>query len=93
MDYDDAYEWGDFIANEVESKHMPPWPADPSYRHFKDEAVLTDLEIDQILDWVDAGMPTGDLATAPDRLGSPPARRCRHALASTREHGHIDCSA
>ncbi|MCB0477116.1 MAG: T9SS type A sorting domain-containing protein [Crocinitomicaceae bacterium] len=41
-------------------KYMPPWKADPDYRHFLDENVLTDAEIQTIADWYDGGMPAGD---------------------------------
>ncbi len=40
----------EFHANDIhhviDYKEMPPWPADPEYRHFKEEAVLEQWEID-----------------------------------------------
>ena len=44
---------------------MPPWPPDPEYVHFKDERVLSDTEINTLLDWLNAGKPEGD--------GTPPS--------------------
>jgi hypothetical protein len=44
---------------------MPPWPADPSYRHFLGERVLKDEEIAMIGQWVDDGCPPGDPALMP----------------------------
>lgn len=39
---------------------MPPWPADPGYRHFLREKTLTDRQIERLAQWVDAGAPIGD---------------------------------
>ena len=46
-------------------KYMPPWSPDPEYRHFKDENVLTDAEIDLITEWFNDGMPQGDPSLEP----------------------------
>jgi hypothetical protein len=48
-----------FIAHVVKSKYMPPWKADPEFRSFQNERVLTDSEINTILDWVSGGMVKG----------------------------------
>lgn len=64
--YDDAYQHAYSIQVAVNAHIMPPWPPDPEYRHFAYEAVLDQSEIDAINQWVDGGMPSGDLATAPD---------------------------
>ncbi len=39
---------------------MPPWPADPEYRHFLGEKLLSAEQIERIALWVDAGAPIGD---------------------------------
>ena len=39
---------------------MPPWPADPAYRHFLDENVLTDREIALLEAWSGSGAARGD---------------------------------
>lgn len=50
---------GSFISHVVKSKYMPPWKADPEFRSFKNERVLTESEIDAIVNWVNSGMPKG----------------------------------
>ena len=47
------------------ARYMPPWPADPAYRHFVDENVLTDEQIALIGRWVDQGAPRGDRRREP----------------------------
>src|SRR5262245_27125826 len=44
---------------------MPPWKADPDYRHFLDERILTDAEKDLINQWIDGGALPGDTTLAP----------------------------
>ncbi|MFM9986785.1 MAG: T9SS type A sorting domain-containing protein [Flavobacteriales bacterium] len=65
MSYEDAVEEADDILNAVQSRDMPPWPADPDYRHFAQEAALSDEEIEAIVDWIEGGTPSGNLDTAP----------------------------
>ena len=65
MSYDDAVTYGFSVQEQVNAKKMPPWPADPEYNHFWGERVLSDDEIAAINDWVNGGMPSGDLAYAP----------------------------
>lgn len=52
--------YGAMIKYVTGIKYMPPWKADPDYRHFLDENVLTDQQIQTIADWYDNGMPPGD---------------------------------
>jgi hypothetical protein len=44
----------------VADGYMPPWPADPSYRRFKDEKVLDAEEKSTLLAWIEQGAPEGD---------------------------------
>ena len=69
------------IAIVTQSRTMPPWPADPSYRHFADEKILTTKEIEMINFWVENNCPIGDslnIPAVPDikkpksNLGKPP---------------------
>lgn len=53
------------IKSAVEKRSMPPWPADPNYRRYAHERLLSSEEIQTISDWVDAGSPQGDLNNAP----------------------------
>ena len=53
------------VLDAVQSRYMPPWRANPSYRHFKDENYLSSTDIQTIADWVDGGLKPGDLSQAP----------------------------
>jgi len=66
MSYADAAPISWEIKHQVEDRHMPPWPADPNYRHFAYERFLSDQDIQTIVDWVLADAPSGDLSQAPD---------------------------
>lgn len=57
--YDEVAAYGQMISYVTTSKLMPPWYADPAYRHFKNERVLTDEEILIINDWVAGGLKEG----------------------------------
>jgi hypothetical protein len=69
MSYTDAVNHALNISAVVNAGLMPPWPADPDYRHFAYEAVLSEAEISTITEWVDNGTPSGNLNLAPP----PPA--------------------
>ncbi len=53
------------IPYQVQTRQMPPWKADPNYRHFLDERILEQSEIDLISEWVDSSGPAGDTTLAP----------------------------
>ena len=40
---------------------MPPWPADPHYRSFEGQKVLTEEEIKILKQWQENGCPEGDV--------------------------------
>lgn len=63
--YDNAYSFQSSIQYKTETRQMPPWKADPGYRHFAHENVLTDAQIQTIKAWVDSGAQPGDLSQAP----------------------------
>ncbi len=65
LTYQDAYDQRSSIQEDVESRKMPPWPADPSYRHFVQERLLTTAEIETIAAWVNQDAPEGNPALAP----------------------------
>ena len=81
LSYDDVQARGKDVAAAVRARHMPPWRAasGSGFPPMRDDARLTDRQIATITDWVDAGMPSGDLtrATPPPpfptgwRLGVP----------------------
>jgi len=72
MAYDDVVPYGDLIHHAVEELEMPPWPADPNYRHFVGEARLAQSEIDAIHNWIENDMPYGDPSVEPDSPVFPP---------------------
>jgi len=45
----------------INERLMPPWPADTSYSHFRDEKVMTSYEIAQINSWIKEGAKEGDI--------------------------------
>ncbi len=59
LTYEDVTKRGKFVAQVTQSRYMPPWHADPQFRHFANERVLTDQQIALIKHWVEAGMPEG----------------------------------
>ena len=64
-DYQSASSYANLIKWAVQTGHMPPWPPDPNYSHFAFERTLTDAERNAIIDWVDMGVPSGDLSQTP----------------------------
>ncbi len=57
--YEDVASYGKMIQYTTSAHLMPPWYADPSYRHFSNERVLSDDDIQKIKDWVTHGMQEG----------------------------------
>ncbi|MEZ4894932.1 MAG: T9SS type A sorting domain-containing protein [Saprospiraceae bacterium] len=63
--YDNAFSNRYGIQYNTTERIMPPWKPDPSYRHFAQENLLSDVQIQKISEWVDGGAPPGNLADAP----------------------------
>jgi hypothetical protein len=61
----DAQNAAEGMLTAVQSRYMPPWRADPAYRHFKDENYLSDTDIATIEAWVNGAQLPGDLSQAP----------------------------
>lgn len=57
--YKEVKDKATFIAHVVKTKYMPPWKADPEFRSFKNERILSEEDIQTILKWVSTGMPKG----------------------------------
>ncbi len=57
--------YGIQIKNRTQDRSMPPWPANPEYKRYAHEKILSGNEIKMIADWVDNGMPAGDTSKAP----------------------------
>ena len=58
--YDDITIRSKMIQYVISQRYMPPWQADPTYRHYLNERVLTDFEIDLITEWISEGMEEGN---------------------------------
>src|SRR5262249_51250468 len=59
--YDEVVPWGETIRQVVEARRMPPWHANPAHGKFANDPRLTDAEQKLICEWVENGMPAGDL--------------------------------
>lgn len=66
-----------FIAHVTEKRIMPPWKANPEYRHFANERIMSDDEIELIQKWVDQGAKRGcflgknNIESIREDLGNP----------------------
>jgi mono/diheme cytochrome c family protein len=60
LSYKDARPWARSIREQVVSREMPPWRADPHVGQFKNDRRLTEAEIETITAWVDGGAKEGD---------------------------------
>ncbi len=71
MTYEEVRPWAPLIKMKVVERLMPPWHLDKTVgiQDFENDVSLSDVEIDTIAGWVDAGAPRGnpeDLPTAVD---------------------------
>src|SRR5690242_9539628 len=65
LSYKDARPWAKAIKEDVVTRKMPPWFADPKYGHFSNDRSLTKQELDTLVAWVDGGAKEGDTKDAP----------------------------
>src|SRR6185503_3577818 len=63
--YQDARPWAKAIKQQVGTRQMPPWGADPHFGKFKNDRSLSDAEIRIIAAWADQGAPKGNDADLP----------------------------
>lgn len=69
LTYEDVRKRAKMIAAVTTDRYMPPWPADPNYRTFRDQKYLSEKDIETIALWVKEGAILGDtslLSPAPD---------------------------
>ena len=66
--YQQVRPWAKAIRERVVERAMPPWLADPQHGHFKNDRRLSQVEIDTVSAWVNAGAPEGN----PKDLPEPP---------------------
>ncbi len=66
LTYESARPWAESIKKTVVQREMPPWPADPTKSlKFRNDARLSQHEIDTLVAWVNAGAPKGNDADLP----------------------------
>ena len=63
--YKETRPWARAIKEKVQSREMPPWFADPRYGSWLNDRQLSQLQIDTISSWVDAGAPMGERSDLP----------------------------
>jgi mono/diheme cytochrome c family protein len=59
LTYEDVASRAKFISHVTKTKYMPPFKADNSFQHYKNENTLTPDEIQLIQDWVAKGVEKG----------------------------------
>jgi len=68
LTYSDARPWAKAMKQAVLSKKMPPWSADGSVGHFKNDRRLRPEEMDTLAKWADSGAAEGNTKDAPAPL-------------------------
>ncbi|MEZ4773032.1 MAG: cytochrome c [Bacteroidia bacterium] len=63
--YRDVARKAKMIAQVTRTRFMPPWPADPDYRHFQGEKRLSQYEIDLLDKWLNQGRLLGESSLIP----------------------------
>jgi hypothetical protein len=71
LSYESARPWAKAIKAALLTGKMPPWPADRHYGKFLNDPVLTQSEIDTLVDWADHGAPEGDPNDKPAAIAWP----------------------
>jgi len=64
-DYKEVRPWAKAIKQQVVTRTMPPWHADPAIDTFSNSRRLTDAEVATVSKWVDAGSPEGNPSDMP----------------------------
>lgn len=65
LTYDDVKRHATQIAAVTKRRYMPPWLPEHGYGEFSEERRLSDVQIQQIQEWVKDGSPAGPAAKAP----------------------------
>jgi mono/diheme cytochrome c family protein len=65
--YEKVRAYAPMIREVLRTQRMPPWRADPTVGHFKDDKSLSSEQIATMVHWVEAGTPRG---TGPDTLAA-----------------------
>lgn len=66
LSYETVRPWAESIKEQVVSRAMPPWPADPNKSmKFRNDPRLRQQDIDTLVAWVAAGAPKGNDSDLP----------------------------
>ena len=66
VSYETVRPFAESIKQKILTREMPPWPADPSKSvKFRNDARLSQYDIDKLVAWVNAGAPKGNDADLP----------------------------
>jgi len=65
LTYQNVRPWAKALKEAVLTRKMPPWFADSTVQHYRNDASLTLAEIEKLTSWVDAGAPEGDPKDGP----------------------------
>jgi hypothetical protein len=63
--YSEIVSLAQIIKDEVQTNAMPPWPADPNYKHYVHERVVSAADKTLLIDWINNGTLAGDTSLAP----------------------------
>ncbi len=69
--FEETRPWAKAIRDQVRSRKMPPWPADPCCGHFSNDRSLSAVEIETLAKWADSGAEKGNLHDAPPQKTWP----------------------
>ena len=90
MNYDEARPWAKAIKEEVLARRMPPWNAVKGFGEFKNDAGLTQEQMEIIAGWVEGGAPEGNpLLLPPKPETSQKARPAAESASSVRVSGAV----
>ena len=64
-EYDDVVAWAETMRDVMTDGRMPPWHASPKYGHFTNDASMPDADKRLFRQWIENGMPQGDLSDLP----------------------------
>ncbi len=63
--YQEVRPWAKAIKQQVATRKMPPWDADPHVDKFKNDRRLTDEQVATLVAWADGGAPEGKASDLP----------------------------
>lgn len=64
--YEEVEKRATFIKKVVSARYMPPWLADPSFQTYHNQRILSEADIQKIVDWVDQGKKEGKASKGMD---------------------------